>query len=107
MQSFGVLPFGHRFCPFANAVTFVSFSRTNAVLPSAAQAKPPCALYYINPSRGWLAALSDRKCDAADAKAALRYLLAFVTGGLDAVAKAEPRARSTYQSKSRSNKRPR
>jgi AcrR family transcriptional regulator len=63
------------------------------------------ALYYINPSRGWLAALSDQKCDAADAKAALRYLLPFVTGGLCAVAKAEPRARGKSQPKSRSNKR--
>jgi len=45
------------------------------------------ALYFVNPSRGWLSALSDGKCEAGDTDAAYRYLLPFLAGGLRAISK--------------------
>lgn len=44
------------------------------------------ALYYVNPSRTWLADLSKGKCEAGDTRAAWRYLLPFLAGGLRALA---------------------
>src|SRR5262245_24991530 len=48
-------------------------------------------LYFINPSRGWLAALTRKRCNAADTEAAMQYLIPFLTAGLQALAK-KPRA---------------
>jgi AcrR family transcriptional regulator len=52
------------------------------------------ALYFINPSRGWLAALTRNKCNAADTGAAMRYLIPFLTAGLQGLAKHLPTTRS-------------
>lgn len=46
------------------------------------------ALYYVNPSRTWLADLSKGKCDAADTRAASHFLSLFLAGGLRALAEA-------------------
>jgi AcrR family transcriptional regulator len=52
------------------------------------------ALYFINPSRGWLAALTRNKCNAADTEAAMQYLVPFLTAGLQALAEHPPATRS-------------
>ncbi|MDF2120416.1 XRE family transcriptional regulator [Roseiarcaceae bacterium H3SJ34-1] len=52
------------------------------------------ALDFVNPSRGWLSALSGGKCDAADTDAAFRHLLPFLAGGLRAMSAARPAAKA-------------
>jgi AcrR family transcriptional regulator len=52
------------------------------------------ALYFINPSRGWLAALTRNKCNAADTETAMRYLVPFLVAGLRALSKQTPAAKS-------------
>ncbi len=52
------------------------------------------ALYFINPSRGWLAGLTRNKCNAADTEAAMRYLVPFLTAGLQGLAKHVPASNS-------------
>jgi Tetracyclin repressor-like, C-terminal domain len=51
------------------------------------------ALYFVNPSRGWLAALTRNKCNASDTEAALQYLLPFLAGGLQAISNRERTAK--------------
>jgi AcrR family transcriptional regulator len=52
------------------------------------------ALYFINPSRGWLAALTHNKCNAADTEAAMQYLIPFLTAGLRALSGQVPATHS-------------
>jgi hypothetical protein len=56
------------------------------------------ALYFINPSRTWLSALTGEKCIAADTEAAMQYLLPFLTAGLRALSKPIPGGRSERRS---------
>jgi AcrR family transcriptional regulator len=48
------------------------------------------ALYFINPSRGWLAPLTGNKCDPTDTEAAMQYLVPFLTAGLQGLSKSVP-----------------
>jgi AcrR family transcriptional regulator len=48
------------------------------------------ALYFINPSHGWLAALTRNKCNAADTETAMQYLVPFLTAGLQALSNQAP-----------------
>jgi len=60
------------------------------------------ALYFINPSRGWLAALTGNKCNAADTEAAMRYLVPFLTAGLRGLADRVPASPSKQPRRRRS-----
>lgn len=40
------------------------------------------ALYYVNPSRRWLAEVTHGACDTNDTKSAYKYLIPFLAGGL-------------------------
>jgi hypothetical protein len=62
------------------------------------------ALYFINPSRGWLAALTSNKCNASDTEAAMQYLLPFLTAGMRALSKHRAASRSKYDHQRRAKK---
>jgi AcrR family transcriptional regulator len=62
------------------------------------------ALYFVNPSRGWLAALTRNKCNAADTEAAMRYLVPFLTAGLQALSKHLPASHSKRSRKRRAKR---
>jgi hypothetical protein len=60
------------------------------------------ALYFINPSRGWLAPLTGNKCNAADTEAAMQYLVPFLTAGLQGLADRVPASPSEQPRRRRS-----
>ena len=62
------------------------------------------ALYFINPSRGWLASLTRNKCNAADTEAAMRYLVPFLTAGLQGLTKQLPATNSKQPRPKRTKK---
>lgn len=62
------------------------------------------ALYFINPGRGWLAALTSNRCNASDAEAAMQYLLPFLTAGMRALSKHRAASRSKYNHQRRAKR---
>lgn len=63
------------------------------------------SLYYVNPSRTWLADLSKGKCDAADTRAASHFLSIFLAGGLRALAESSAAEARSVPKRPRSKKR--
>ena len=63
------------------------------------------ALYFINPSRGWLGPLTGNKCNATDTEAAMQYLVPFLTAGLKGLSKPVPGGQTKQARRKRATKR--